>query len=139
MKSYVITDEKLSSVEWIRKNLPSDRLFFTDPDRNMLKYYGESKVVKASAEFFFSDEVAEKEINKYKESLKSPGSGKMYQNMPKLYIYYSKPSDLNPYIDRPYNKGKKTNRNDYVFDKYPDKFQRIYADKINNIFIWQIL
>ena len=69
--------------------------------------------------------------------LSDSGSKKKITN---LYIYYSIISKKNPYTDRPYNtKGmSEDNVGDFIFDKHPDKFKRIYSSG-NEIIIWKIL
>lgn len=186
LKKYIITNEKISSAEWIKNNLPENRFLFTDLDRNMLKFYGKSEVIKVPTEFFFDYKIAEKEINKYlfqnesmedsylkfvesnkkisnefehkdpfaqkdliltllknniSQSLNMDSTLKSETDLPNhnFYIYYSKPHRLNPYINRPYYKENSLYGDDFVFNKYPEKFHRIYTDKKNNIFIWKVL
>ncbi|HBR71557.1 MAG TPA: hypothetical protein DEA27_01960 [Candidatus Moranbacteria bacterium] len=188
LKKYIITSAKIQSTEWINKNLPTNRLFFTDLDRNLLKYYGKSEVQKVPTEFFFNNLVATEIINKnipdksiskkdyssYIESIKKNANELIIKNPytekelfvtmlkeniqqsnallsllnleanndayePALYIYYAKPNKLNPYLNRPYYKENSINKNDLIFDQYPEKFIRIYEDKKNDIVIWKIL
>lgn len=187
LKKFIITSAKIHSAEWINKNLPANRIFFTDLDRNLLKYYGKSEVRKVPTEFFFNNATALEEINKYlpvklssendylalinsikknmdeliienpqqqkesivallKESIQQSTSVISLLDSEKtnkdsesnLYIYYAKPNEFNPYIDRPYYKTNNINKDKFIFDQYPDKFMRIYEDKINNITIWKI-
>ncbi len=62
------------------------------------------------------------------------------KNIPtKQYIYFSAPSDKNPYAHRPYMKTLKQTGNSFIFDQYPERFRMIYSDKENNIYLWEIL
>ncbi len=56
------------------------------------------------------------------------------------YIFYSPPSEKNPYIKRPYNRGTQWGfrmQGDFIFDKYQDRFRRIYDQ--DGVIIWKIL
>ena len=55
-----------------------------------------------------------------------------------LYIYFSEIDKNNPYIDRPYYQDFNLSK-DFIFDKYHDKFKRVYEEKQSNIIIWKIL
>lgn len=56
-----------------------------------------------------------------------------------LFIYYAAPDPRNPYLNRPYYSKFIGQEEKIFFDRYPEKFQRVYSDPENNIFIWQIL
>ncbi len=64
---------------------------------------------------------------------------KLLREKYKFFIYYSKEDPRNPYRDRPYYKKNEIENDGFLFDKYPDKFERIYYDKNNEIVIWSIL
>ncbi|MFZ2187719.1 MAG: hypothetical protein WAV46_03805 [Candidatus Moraniibacteriota bacterium] len=188
MKQYMITNEKLSSAEWIRSNLPNNRILFTDMDGNLLQYYGNSKIQIVPTDFYYDINIALTEINNFKinrESLENNYSlfiktskqnleelsnknlqeqrdsilvllddniqestalasllriGKIDpENQKKLYIYYSKANEKNPYLNRPYYIENMQGTRKLIFDQYPDKFQRVYEDTADNIVIWKIL
>ena len=56
-----------------------------------------------------------------------------------FYIYYAAPNDKNPYLNRPYVKSTPTTGNHFIFDEFPTQFRKIYSDKQERIFIWEIL
>lgn len=60
-----------------------------------------------------------------------------------LYIYYSKVDPRNPYENRPYTIStwgfdSCPNNTPFLFDRYPEKFQKIYDDH-GQVIIWKIL
>lgn len=60
------------------------------------------------------------------------------KNLP-LYIYYAKISDRNPYTNRPYYKeGLGSSFSSLVFDRYPERFKRVYALPDDEIVIWRL-
>lgn len=61
----------------------------------------------------------------------------------KIYIYYSEPNKNNPYRGRPYvmtTWGMEScpNNAPFVFDRYPEKFKRVYDDH-EEVIIWKVL
>jgi len=193
-KKYTITNTMITSAKWVQENLPDNRIIFTALDRNLLKYYGQSAVLKVPIEFYFDYETAKEQINKHtikqtdtKANLNLPNEYSQFIKLnkenseklrladpfkqkdsilvlleeniqesidmrtslsmvevkqelaPTLYIYYSKPNEKNPYIDRPYYSQNLQGERELIFDQYPDEFQRIYEDTANNIVIWKIL
>lgn len=66
LKKHMITKEKLSSVEWIRENLPSNRIFFTDMEGNLLRYYGSSAIQAVPTNFYYDINTTLTEISKVK-------------------------------------------------------------------------
>lgn len=62
------------------------------------------------------------------------------RNIPtKQYIYFSAPSDKNPYAHRPYMKTLEQTGGSFIFDQYPERFRMIYSDKENSVYLWEIL
>ncbi len=58
---------------------------------------------------------------------------------PPIYIYYAKVSDRNPYTNRPYMDGQTTKQGGkFVFDDYPERFQRVYALPDDSIIVWKL-
>ncbi len=60
------------------------------------------------------------------------------ESLDTIYIYYAKTNPLNPYIHRPYNTepGQSTDQT-LVFDKYPERFLRLYSGPNDEVIIWQ--
>lgn len=57
-----------------------------------------------------------------------------------LYIYYSEKSRNNPYAGRPYEMKEHPMVDDFVFDKYPEKFHKIYEKNGDGrVIIWKVL
>jgi len=59
-----------------------------------------------------------------------------------VYIYYSEKSPKNPYLGRPYEIDRKNNPkiSDFIFDEYPEKFERIYENHDDGkAIIWKAL
>src|SRR3989338_8727026 len=54
------------------------------------------------------------------------------------YIYYASPSEKNPYVDRPYMKKFENKEDQIIFNQYPERFEKIYSDEINHIYLWKI-
>lgn len=61
----------------------------------------------------------------------------------KYYIFYSEIDPRNPYYSRPYGIDKwginNPNNKEIIFERYPEKFKKIYDDSENKIYIWEIL
>lgn len=185
LKKYIITSGDLNSAEWIKKNLPGDRILFSNSKRWAIKLYSSSMPIGVPDEFYYNLDIYQKTINKFKHGeiefdtqyddltnemidnisdLKKYDFKKQRDNITSLleknsilsrkisnlqlplnseknqglYIYFSKTNENNPYINRPYYKVSNQLR-DFIFDKYPEKFKRIYFDQVNDIIIWQIL
>lgn len=57
-----------------------------------------------------------------------------------VYIYYAAVSPKNMYAERPYfEKEKYELDKTFVFDRYPDRFRRVYADTADQVIIWKVL
>lgn len=188
LKQYMITNEKLSSAEWIKNNLPKNRIIFTDMEWNLLQYYGISKVQVIQTAFYYDinttlaeidklkikkgdpednyslfvktskkniEELSNKNLSEHRNSILTLLDENIQQstalrsllhtgrinpeNQEKLYIYYSKQNAKDPYVNRPYYSENIQGERRVIFDQYPDKFQKIYEDTLNNIVIWKIL
>lgn len=63
---------------------------------------------------------------------------KMANQNRSYYIYYAAPSEKNPYVDRPYMKKFEDKESQIIFNLYPDRFEKIYSDEKNHIYIWKI-
>ena len=185
LKKNIVTANTLNSVEWIKKNLPQNRILFSDNNSSSLRLYSQSIVVEIPNEAYFDIDICQKSINQFKHdeirlntkyqnfademinnvsdlgnykiknqkneidlilnknsaisekisNLLSLPSNEKEQN---LFVYFQKISKNNPYINRPYCK-KSNLSNDFIFDKYPKKFRRIYQTKNKDIIIWKIL
>jgi hypothetical protein len=124
----MITSGNITSAEWIKKNLPGNRVIISNIGQNALKIYSSSIILDVPIEFYFDQEFYQKTIDqlRYKNNNKS------------FYIYYSKINANNPYIGRPYYKPP-SQMQDFIFEKYPDKFKKIYYDQANEIILWKIL
>jgi hypothetical protein len=133
-KKYLITENQLQSAEWIKKNLPKNRIIFSADNKNLLSFYSNSKFAKVSPDFYYNASVFQNEIHMNFSSSTDKN---------KHYVYYSAIDKNNPYAGRPYYDAakiaKKNQGKIFIFDKYPDKFKRIYFDEENNIIIWEIL
>jgi hypothetical protein len=61
-------------------------------------------------------------------------------NSENLYIYYSERSKKNPYVERPYESYQDPKVENFIFDNYPDKFERIYEKGGDGkVIIWKVL
>lgn len=185
LKKYMVTTGNIESAEWIKKNLPENRILFSNSNSGALKLYSQSITVGMPDEFYYSIDAYQENIEQFKygkiglnaeydnladEMINDVSGLKNYDikkqkndinflleknsivskkisnllSLPNnegkynLYIYFSKTNKDNPYIDRPYNKNL-SQLQDFIFDKYPEKFKRIYFDQANNIIIWQVL
>lgn len=174
LKRYLISPMQLQSAQWIKSNLPDDRIFLSFGHKSLLPVHAETPVVKMPASIYCSRNISD--FQKFMDimdnsqnnpagtptmigSLKTPikvsapipnGDIFRFNSIPPLderplYIYYSQMNLKNPYRGRPYSMtswgiepcpdGK------FLFDNYPEKFKRIYADKdkIDEVVIWKIL
>lgn len=62
------------------------------------------------------------------------------KELPAIYIYYARPSERNPYIQRPYMKeGNLIETADFCFDRYPERFERVYSLPEDEVIIWKLL
>lgn len=194
-KKYLITKEQLSSAQWIKDNLPKNRIVLSaDNNKNLLSFHAQSEIILTSSDIYHKIESFELEISKInapdinlkihsksyidqlEEALASLKELKKPDDMPdkskllniaeiniinsksiidsinistsyskerntNIFIYYSNPHTKNPYIKRPYyniDTLHKT-KTDFIFDKYPEKFQRVYSEKNDEVIIWKIL
>lgn len=62
LKQYLITPKQLASAEWIRENLPENRVIFSSGNSRLLRFYSNSVVVGIDDQTFYSDE---KTIERY--------------------------------------------------------------------------
>lgn len=63
---------------------------------------------------------------------------KMANENKSYYIYYAAPSEKNPYVDRPYIKKFEDKEGQIIFNRHLDRFEKIYSDEKNHIYIWKI-
>lgn len=62
------------------------------------------------------------------------------KDLPTVYIYYARPSERNPYAERPYMERTRVIKPGYFcFDRYPERFQRIYALPDDEVVIWKLI
>jgi hypothetical protein len=62
------------------------------------------------------------------------------KNRPPIYVYYAKPSQRNPYAERPYmEKARMTEPEHFCFDRYPERFQRVYTLPDDEVVIWKLI
>lgn len=152
LKKYIFTSADLQSAEWIKKKLPENRILFSNSNSGQLELYSDSIVIGVSDEFYYNYNVYLENTNKIKQE-KIPVD-KNYQEISEasaifssptskkergIYIFYSKINPKNPYFNRPYYNLPDKHELNFIFDKYPDEFKRIYFDKDNDIIIWKIL
>jgi hypothetical protein len=128
LKKYMITSGNIASAEWIKKNLPSNRIIFSNISQNAMGLYSSSIAVGVPSDFYYNQTIYQKNLDQLKPN----------KNKQNIYIYYSKISANNPYIGRPYYK-LPDQPQDFIFDNYSDKFKRVYFDSTNDIIIWKIL
>ncbi|PJA86615.1 MAG: hypothetical protein CO141_03835 [Candidatus Moranbacteria bacterium CG_4_9_14_3_um_filter_42_9] len=191
-KKYLISNEQLSSAQWITDNLPKDRILFSsNKNVNLLKTFSHSKVIPTSDNFYFKsndfgkkfdtkilsesfvqdyqmeykniiEEITQqidklsnkniysdnKEVIAYADDISKDLTKIKYLKIPneeflnkqfKYYVYYSNEDSRNPYLNRPYYKKNEIVNTEFIFDRYPDKFRRVYYNQKSNIIIWQIL
>ena len=183
-KKYIITKEQLASAEWINNNLPKDRVFFSEGNKNFLENHAQSKVIHISNDSYYNLDSYNNEYESKINSLTQKNSYLVYlknvENMVKdlakrdfdnekkeiqllikkneegltklkstvvnkrkeqinSYVYYSRVNPRNPYISRPYYKKINEKEGSFVFNKYPNKFERVYFDEKAGIIIWKIL
>ncbi|MBP6975525.1 MAG: hypothetical protein KBB51_01700 [Candidatus Moranbacteria bacterium] len=79
----------------------------------------------------------EKTINSIKEEIARTDTSDT--TPAKQYIYFAAPSDKNPYAHRPYTKTPERITGPFIFDQFPERFNLIYSDQENDIYLWEIL
>lgn len=186
LKKYVVTPSDINLAEWIKKNLPSDRVLFSSNKKGPLQLYSDSIVIEIPANFFYDLNTYQQKIEEFrygetdlsvqysalvnelysnisdlkindiknqretianlleKNSTLSDKISNLLslpnnENKHNLYIFFSKINENNPYINRPYYKKINYSTDNFIFDKHPDKFKRIYSDQDDTNIIWQIL
>lgn len=66
LKQYLITPEQLTSAEWIRTNLPTNRVIFSADNRRLLTFYANSTVAGISDPQFYTDKgIVEQHLEAY--------------------------------------------------------------------------
>jgi len=195
IKNHLITQEELRSANWIKKNLPDNRLIFSYK-QNFIEFYSESTNISITKDLYFGNDLKKTELfiekrlpkiltaeedeyfikyrdymgekineinaslnnnetNSYKKIETTTSfakdiikiSGDFINGLPpsnsphkNAYIYFSKAEPRNPYLQRPYEKNRSVAENDiFIFDIYPEKFQRIYQANNEEVIIWKIL
>lgn len=188
LKKNVTTPGHLESMEWIKKNLPQDRFFFSYENKNLLNFHGASRIKLVGSDFYTNFDICKKEISTFtteegsqkgkqekfknylisakkslekmenmdlnaekdevtaelsaqielsKDTLSAISIKTEKQPSKNLFIYYATKNEKDPYLGRPYYNS--INITDFIFDNYPERFQRVYSDLENNILIWKIL
>lgn len=63
------------------------------------------------------------------------------QSKSSIYVYYAKPNAENPYANRPYMNQRPGPAADtgLVFDRYPDRFERVYELPEDEVVIWKLI
>lgn len=66
--------------------------------------------------------------------------GQAEQAEDQFYIYYAETSSRNPYANRPYMKVESVKaEGGFVYDQYPERFQRVYALPRDEVVMWKLL
>jgi hypothetical protein len=65
LKKYIFTDATVRSAEWIRNNLPKDRIIFVNNNLSAMRLYSESAIINAENEFYFNKDSYEKSIGNF--------------------------------------------------------------------------
>lgn len=60
LKSNLITKAQLNSADWIVSNLPENRIFFSNGQSQIIKYYGKSEIINVNNDFYFDENVIKK-------------------------------------------------------------------------------
>ncbi len=79
-----------------------------------------------------------RDILSHIESIEQARKEKNMNENKSYYVYYAAPSEKNPYVDRPYIKKFENKEDRIIFNLYPDRFEKIYFDEKNHIYIWKI-
>jgi hypothetical protein len=59
---------------------------------------------------------------------------------PAIFIYYARESERNPYAKRPYmTKHRMLEPASFVFDRFPERFERAYALPEDEVVIWKLI
>lgn len=61
LKRYLITPAQLQSAQWIKKNLPKNRIFFTYGHKSLLPVYADSQIVRISSTIYCSQNIQDYE------------------------------------------------------------------------------
>lgn len=200
-KKYLITPNQIQSAEWIKDNLPSERIIFGIRDYlNLIRVHSQSEFFEIPQSDFFlkpgldtigsepslfstQNNTLEKNISSYQKNLSALSESlgrleripigdstviKAAEDVQKknllllesireynknkshietafleekrpAYVYYAEASTLNPYINRPYAKKYSSEKKVFIFDQYPQKFQRIYSLEKDEVVIWKVL
>lgn len=159
LKRYLISPMQLESAQWIKSNLPTDRIFLSYGYKGLLPAYAETSLIKIPTAIYCSKDILE--FQKLFNDLNRPENNKItiinplsfpiqisapipngdifrFNSLPSLdgrplYIYYSQLNLKNPYRGRPYSMTswgiEPCSDGKFLFDDYPEKFKRIYTDK----------
>lgn len=193
-KRFLITPNQISSAEWIRGSLPTNRVILTGSHWNLIRFHSQTEAaIEIDDPLFYrdirvfetarknlpnenqfyrrsfatlmadlegslkrlislnpvteerrvSDELAAHDLlirnflaSKSSHTISSNGQGGQ-----KIYVYYAKPNTKSPYANRPYMKADETLRpgDVPVFDRYPERFRRIYVLPENEVIIWELV
>lgn len=189
LKKYIVTQANMDSINWVKDNLPENRIIFSNKNYNIIRIFSGSMVMDVPDEFYSNLDSYQKIYNQFKLgdgglienyktiakniaendsklhtynimnqkneinavleenktlskriskllSISNPSS----ENVQDIFIYYSGENKKNPYLNRPYYKKEiSSNKEFFIFNKYPEKFQKVYSDNENKIYIWKIL
>ncbi|MEO6078142.1 MAG: hypothetical protein ABIP54_05125, partial [Candidatus Andersenbacteria bacterium] len=172
-KKYLIPTYDLVATNWVTRNLPKNRILFTESNSAMLSYFSVSPSIvipKLYCDAKFANPDVLKTVMTNNLNAKALGEVRgilirtissyiqetttidpneiahiASRNMSvafagksnySYYVYYSLEDPRNPYVNRPYNT-QLTTCNSFIYDKYPDMYQRIYTDG-DKVIIWKI-
>ncbi|MFA9261885.1 MAG: hypothetical protein ACEQSB_00800 [Undibacterium sp.] len=193
-KRFLITPTQISSAEWIRGALPTDRIILTGSHWNLIRFHSQTEAaIEVSDPQFYRDIRVFDAVKKNLPSenqLYSSSFGKLLTDLEKsvrilntlnpindrdqvyselvlnknitetflaskysdnaekkskkpasIFVYYAKPSKENPYANRPYMKPSQIEHStdSLAFDRYPDRFQRVYELPDDEVVIWKLI
>lgn len=150
LKKYLITPAQIESAEWIKYELPEEKIIFVHDYWSILRTHAQGEIIEVKDRRFYSDIQAfntalmsflgiDKRINENDKKEYDEQLALVTLERP-VYIYYTQASRKNLYADRPYYKENlDTSPPAFVFDEYPERFKRVYSVPNDEIIIWQLI
>lgn len=134
--------------EIARKNLPNENQFYHRSFATLIANLENSlkrliSLNPATEERRVSDELVSHDllIRNFLASKPSYAASSNGQGSQRIYVYYAKPNSKSPYANRPYMKADQALQSGdaLVFDRYPERFRRVYALPENEVIIWELV
>ncbi len=162
LKVSLIPKYQMTSAQWIKDNLPDNKILFIERDWDVMKIYAQAEFIEIPdrrlyTDIIIFDQALEKTTHSkaaftqscahivatdiaYPEKMTAVIQQTEITPPKEVYVYYAKPNSASLYAERPYYNDFSTNEPaTFIFDAYPARFKRVYALPNEIVIIWRLL